>query len=351
MVHDRFRGGLYHGWTRCQIDILGQLARVYDRTLRDNDVSLYYMSVNEANNLVIEARRMKILELCSINDHTPPTLPPPGPYNPDLLANIITIWRKTYATSLCRLFETSFFAGPNAEGFLFGEHNRRAEPQWKSLLEWEFAHFYTIISSLTGYNDPPAVQGLEARLIWRLANASREYPPSEINRNPEFAKNDPSIVSQRLDVVEALVTGEWLRAHQLQPSSRYGRPEITELSLPAQLNERELEFWYCLGEFVTRPPESSTPLGPNPPHQLDVWLGQMRHVLDQYENRDVLYSIAMVRHLGDQYADLVHSGSYDAEENRAAYFVAKGFIESQVTRGSNQVIQRVCQMAAQAFVD
>ena len=287
---------------------------------------------------------MTILELCSIQGHTPPPLPSVGPLDANVLYNVKSLWRNTYSSGLCRLLETTFFNEVSLERAIF---DTRDELQRPNSLTAEFAHFYANILNDTYLNDP-AVHSQEARLIWTLADTCRNYTNRD-GSEPPSTKNDSIVVSQRLGAIEALITGEYLEMNPLLPSSRYGTPEMQQLSIPAQLVEHELEFWFCLGEFVRRDPQSISHAFQNPPPRPEICLARMRTVLDQYENRDVLYSIATMRYIGEIHSISMSEDSHRAHEDRVSYFVARGFLESHITKGSNQIIQRFCEMAIQAF--
>ncbi|KAB8339148.1 hypothetical protein FH972_022084 [Carpinus fangiana] len=76
-----------------------------------------------------------------------------------------------------------------------------------------------------------------------------------------------------------------------------------------------------------------------------------QQIEDGQENRDILYSIAVARHLGGKAADFPHVqpdtpifGLNTTDKNRL--LVAKKFLEDEAaTEGTDQVVQRICGMA------
>ncbi|KAH0538178.1 hypothetical protein GP486_008796 [Trichoglossum hirsutum] len=107
---------------------------------------------------------------------------------------------------------------------------------------------------------------------------------------------------------------------------------------------RELEFWRLIGRFLSlRDDEASAA------KEIDNTLNSARTLLDSQENRDVIYSIAVARHLDQRVAEyppvspIVHNEEEDAGSR---LFVAKRFIEDEASgKGTNYVIQRLCAMA------
>jgi hypothetical protein len=72
--------------------------------------------------------------------------------------------------------------------------------------------------------------------------------------------------------------------------------------LPDQLTQRQLDFWSAIGYFLTLHDNEASAA-----KEIDDTLGRCRSLLDTYENRDVIYSIAIARHLGQRWADFPHS--------------------------------------------
>jgi len=201
-------------------------------------------------------------------------------------------------------------------------------------LEWEFEQFATTMANPNATRNPASTYSQEAHLLWGLAGTCRVYGEA-ISIGPTTDAVESATTFRRLKVVEALLTGISLSANPLRPPSEYGTPQMQLLSVEGQLKQRELEFWWQLGEFV-----STSRISPDP-------VSSMRNVLDSYENRDILYSIVMCVHIGDRRDE----NDIMTEGDRAAYFIGRGFIDSEKTRGSNHVFQLFCRIAAQKWED
>ncbi|UKZ77570.1 hypothetical protein TrVFT333_005294 [Trichoderma virens FT-333] len=128
---------------------------------------------------------------------------------------------------------------------------------------------------------------------------------------------------------------------------------VWELAYGDHHRVRQFDFWYSLAEFVRRREN------PNSPATVKIRedvLSRMRHLLDGRENRDVLYSIAVVRELAPNfdsgYAATIPQHLDESDpKNRLA--VASKFIldESQVTGGTTNVVRRFSDIASRAFVN
>ncbi len=194
-------------------------------------------------------------------------------------------------------------------------------------------------------------QSLEATIIWAMMGLCRQVAStpkleSGEGENPDF--NDGVLdAAKRMEVFEALVTGEYLDADSapLEPdaeTSSNGTPLVN------QLKSREREFWRLVHTFLTiRDDEASAA------KEIDDTLVRCRNRLDGRENRDVVYSIIIARHVGARVAEfpnnLQQPESDDEKDNRNKLVVAKRFIEDQMERGTNQVVQRMCGMAAKSW--
>ena len=186
---------------------------------------------------------------------------------------------------------------------------------------------------------------LETRIVWELARTSYQSPdqapPMGAMALPR--DGDANEAKNRVKVVEALLCGDYLQANPLCPPLQDVDPHRT----------RQFDFWYNLAEFVR--------IRENPTLQLavkarDDVLTRMRYLLDGRENRDVLYSIAVVRelspHFDPSYGNTIPAHLDESDpKNRLA--VASKFIldESQVTGGTTNVVRRFSDIAYRSFVN
>lgn len=184
--------------------------------------------------------------------------------------------------------------------------------------------------------------GVEARLVWALACMVRSAVKSETDASTTVS-NEPSNddvlnAKLRLDIFENLLCGEVAEANPL--------PEPSPGLVPYRV--RECQFWYNLGRFV-----SINPDGPGAIEKIDEVLTTLRNLLDGRENRDVLYSIAIVRVLGARIAEYTEQDTplhLDENDQRSRLLVAKKFIEDEARgNGTTNVIRRLCELAVRTW--
>jgi len=82
-------------------------------------------------------------------------------------------------------------------------------------------------------------------------------------------------------------------------------------------------------------------------------LSALRNLLDGRENRDVLYSIAVVRAIGQrvsEYAETDQPLHLDEQDARSKLAVAKRFVKDEANgNGTTNVIRRLCEVATQSW--
>lgn len=273
---------------------------------------------------------MRLDDLFAIKGNPPTPIPVAQGINDVIQHQVAQVWRSNYAQGFDRLLETSWFVQR-------GEQHVFEDPD----LVWEFTNFYMMVSDPSQARGP-TVHSQEARLIWRLAKLCQTQILTP-NGTSSMVSDEADQASRRLLVVEAILTGNILDVNPLPSSMHFNTPVMPTLSLQNQLEERQLEFWHCMGQFA------STPINDNTAPINDATLGRARMVLDSYENRDVLYSIAVVRQIGERYGAMQDPQS--DRQDRAAYFVARGFVETEAMSGSSQVFQRLGEMAIRLWTD
>jgi len=184
----------------------------------------------------------------------------------------------------------------------------------------------------------------EGRCVWALANMTRGAV-AELNGHTTHRtvppNDDPVEAANRLNVFETLLTGRVAAGNSL--------------TAPVPLSTdhhrlRELEFWHTLASFVTLNYEDS---GPAATKAVDDNLAALRNLLDGRENRDVLYSIAVVRGLGQRVSEYTESDTplhLDESDNKSKLLVAKKFIQDEASgNGTTNVIRRFCELAARSW--
>lgn len=204
---------------------------------------------------------------------------------------------------------------------------------------------------LDGFNDrnirDPTVLALvesrEASVIWntmtlcRLAQSKEQESGANANAELLYAV-------KRLSVFETLITGTHLGVNPVAMDSYpESDPAYKLTGLGGQIKGRELQFWESVGRFLTISGDDI-----NSVKDKDGALMVTRGLLDTFENRDVIYSIAIVRHIAKyQPAKLrPHFGSADEKDAGAKLYVACKFLEDESRgKGTNQVIKRLAGMA------
>lgn len=189
------------------------------------------------------------------------------------------------------------------------------------------------------------VESFEASVVWQSMSLCRNLA----NRMNGSATQDPELITaaKRLDVFEALVTGEYLETNPLAQLLVQPLPNAT--SLAQQLHQRTIDFWISIGHFLTLHDDEASSA-----KEIDDTLARCRTLLDTYENRDVIYSIAIARHLGQRWADFPRSvpqpTTTDEKDAGAKLFVAQKFLEQEAAgKGTTQVIKRICGMVVRSW--
>jgi len=182
---------------------------------------------------------------------------------------------------------------------------------------------------------------METKVVWQLLSLCRSSSATATNGTNGTTNVDLDEANKRLDVLEALIT------NRIMSSNR-----ISEINYPGDLpieKVQEIDFWKALGKFVTLRSED---LSARP--ELDNALTQCRNLLSGRENRDVIYSIMVARHVGarvPEFPDHVFPVPGLSEENdHNKLFIAKTFIGEQASfKGTNHPIQRLCDMVLRSW--
>ena len=170
-----------------------------------------------------------------------------------------------------------------------------------------------------------------------------------VSNGSNGADYDLTCASTRLDVVEALITGEHLESNPLSQFPAR-EPAANPPSLPDQLLQRALDFWSSIGHFLTLHDDEASSA-----KEIDDTLARSRTLLDTCENRDVTYSVAIARHLGQRWAGFPHSLPHPITTNEkdtgAKLYVAQKFLEQEASgKGTTQVVKRICGMALRSWI-
>ncbi len=279
----------------------------------------------------IPAKRT-IEQLLAIGGPAPPRATTDVTSSPQMIDEIKHLYYSIYAPGLENFLESKWFSVKGLARLL--ERKPHLE-QFAALLQ-QFAKAST--------QDPREIaytSSTEGRVVWTLATMVRS--PPDMNGTREYKavppNDDPVEAGNRLSIFETLLTGRVAAQNTLtQPIP--GSTDHHRL--------RELEFWYTLGNFVTLQYEDA-----NAAKEVDDTLAALRNLLDGRENRDVLYSIAVVRGLGQrvsEYTDNDQPLHLDESDNKSKLLVAKKFVSDEAAgAGTTNVIRRLCDLAARSW--
>ena len=280
------------------------------------------------------AKRTKIEELLCIRGISPPPPAPPTPISAATREEIKHIWNTVYATGVDKFLETKWFG---LRGLKHLMQNSRLCDQFQTLIRR-----YAIDSSHPSYfSNYEITQSLEATVVWAMIGMCRQIAGNS-PVDEQDVKDGVHDAAKRMEIFENLLTGEYLDSSSA-PS--HASEESNGTALNEQMKSRERDFWRLVHTFLTiRDDEASAA------KEIDDTLTSCRALLDSRENRDVIYSVMVARHIGARISEfpenLQQPANNDEENARTKVFVAKKFIEEESNgKGTNQVVQRLCGMA------
>ena len=275
--------------------------------------------------------------LFSLND-VPPRYqlreapPPNSTYNQK---EIDDFYRLHYAHGLDKLFETQWYS---SRGLSHIQHD-------PTLLDFVTQCVEQFKDRAEDMAAAQAIQSLEARLVWQFALMPRN---ASLSNGATGVHTDQltTDVLPRIDTVEHLITGQFLPQNRAPPPP----PAAEHQSQHTKYNEQS--FWAQLGCFTSIRDDGTDPssLG-----YIDQTLMSMRGLLGMMENRDVLYSLAVARHIGGRMPEFnphrqVTSTSNDSNDEMNKLAIAQKFVTEEDQRGLTQPIQRICGMAIRSWI-
>ncbi|KAK4152062.1 hypothetical protein C8A00DRAFT_16607 [Chaetomidium leptoderma] len=291
----------------------------------------------------LRAKKMKVDELITLGGAPPH--PPSAPPSAEMLDEITKLYYEVYAPGLMLFFETRWYDLANNRAMTANPaamlHNN---PSLVSL----FTSFIQTISKIQSTDPVDMIHSgnLELSVVWSLARLPLSVALNQRQQYPESvpAEDDPWEARGRLYVFETLMTGETLAGNPLTP------PPAGNIH-PVRRNE--LEFWYQLAKYLQQDHASASPADIS---VREGCLNIMRSLLDGRENRDVLYSIAVLKeytaHWDASYSEQNVPSHLEESDSRSKLAVATRFIrdESTSTGGTTNVVRRFADLAHRAFV-
>jgi white-opaque regulator 2 len=262
---------------------------------------------------------------------------PDEPLSHTTMMEIKELYTQVYAPGLEQFFEASWYNSPAATAAL--NSDRMVCQTMAALLQSVAkAEAHDAASMTHGAN-------LEFRIVCDLASLVKvgQEPRLDFLDTPT-AQDDVYEARQRLSVVEALLSGSHLDHNALAHPPQ----EAQEMDYH---RVRELRFWFFLAEFLRIRDQPGLDLM----MQRDNMLSSVREMLDGRENRDVLYSIAVIRALAPKYPPNFEDhlpAHLDESDPKCRLAVARKFLhdEARVDGGTTNVVRRFCELALRAFI-
>ncbi|TPR11548.1 ZIP zinc/iron transport family protein [Aspergillus niger] len=285
----------------------------------------------------VRLKQVQISDLLALRGIPPPPPHPITSLPPNRLEEIQAVFLATYAPAIDKFFETRWFQEKALTHLLA---NAQLMAEYSALID--------------AFNDPnlgdpnvlARLESFEASVVWSSMTLCRHVMNVSTGTQPEY---DLLAAAKRLDVIESMITGEHLDSNPLaQFPTR--EPAANPPLLPDQLTQRSLDFWSSIGHFLTLHDNEASSA-----KEIDDTLARCRTLLDTFENRDVIYSIAIARHLGQRWADFPRSFPQPITTNEkdagAKLYVAQKFLEQEAGgKGTTQVIKRICGMVVRSWI-
>ncbi|KAL8691584.1 MAG: hypothetical protein Q9218_003228 [Villophora microphyllina] len=317
-----------------QSKALPELFNGADVNRQSTSASPYPPNTASANS----SERSRLDELIAVNGVPPPLPAAISPLQPSTHEHVKMAYQKVYGPGIDKILETQWFVN---RGLAYVLSDARLCERFATLIAR-----YDIDDQTPGFRQlQAATQALEASVIWSIMGLARRVAGTLNPMNSHIGLDEDtnagvSKAAKRVEILENLLLGQHLDAEAAPQAENVRNGTAFE----AQLNQREREFWQLIHKFLTIHDNEASAS-----HELDATLNTARDLLDSRENRDVIYSIAVVRLRGGrENVANQNSGENNGQDN--GLNLAKGFLEGQAAgKGTTQVVQRVCGMAMNSW--
>lgn len=291
---------------------------------------------------------MKVDEIINTAGAPPPTPETGSLPNPQSIEELTKIYYEIYVPGLCQFFESQWF------NFKTNGHNPVTILLSNRPLISLMGSF--LVSLHTVNSEPPHAaycNHLETRVVWALAKLAYTVPPgTNMPRDDPPPDDNASEARNRVFVFETLVAGEDLLTNPLLAPPKNADPQ----------RRAQYEFWYALAEFLRNGHKDNSHGAVNNNNTTNssaerhTQLARMRASLDGRENRDVLYSLAVIRLLGKEFEPGWENRVPDhlnEKEPLNQLHVATQFIknEAQPTGGTTNVVRQLAYVAGRSLIN
>ncbi|KAI0396402.1 hypothetical protein F5Y17DRAFT_119664 [Xylariaceae sp. FL0594] len=284
----------------------------------------------------ISVHKMKVQDLLAVGNSVPPTLN--APMTQEKVAEVQNLYAQVYAPGLEKFFESEWYLRPSGGPSALASNAKVQEV---------LAAFLQSLAT-TSKDDVAGMAysaNLEFRVVWELATLVQYAPEYKVMASNGIPPTDDvGEARNRVMVFDTLLSGGFLDRNPL--SAPVGNPGHA-----SHHRNRELKFWYGLGQFLMVRDHPNMDVTP----QRDHVLGQLRELLDGRENRDVLYSLTVIRALTHKFPPDFESmlpPHLDESDPKSKLAVARKFVqeEARVTGGTTNVVRRFSELGVRAFI-
>ncbi|KAI4252769.1 MAG: hypothetical protein LQ352_004076 [Teloschistes flavicans] len=284
------------------------------------------------------SERSKLDELIAVNGIPPPLPAALSALTATNLENIKMAYQRIYSPAIDKILETQWFV---SRGLTYVMEDARLCASFATLIAR-----YEFDDRTPGFRESQAAtQALEASVIWSIMGLAQRISGTLNLGNShvgldENTKAEVLKAARRVEIVQNLLLGQHVDA-EAAPQAEHVK---NGTAFEAQLNQREREFWQLMYKFLTIHDDEASAS-----HELDAILNTARDLLDTRENRDVIYSIAVVCLRGGR-ENLANHNNCEESSQEKGLTIAKNFLKDEAShKGTNQVVQRVCGMAVNAW--
>ncbi|KAK2755956.1 hypothetical protein FQN54_005753 [Arachnomyces sp. PD_36] len=287
-----------------------------------------------------KVKKLNAHDLLSLDGIPPPPKFPIAPLQPDRSSQVSAV-SAMYCSGADRFLETHWFQEKGLP-MLEGDPQQRAQ-------------FSGLIDTLSDPQPTDPIErgkasSLDASMVWTVLELCRVDEGGVASPGGTVPPASPArlVALSRQRVVEALITGDHFESNPATMPDSVFFEDASQFS--NQLRQREYQFWSSLGYILTlRDGEG------NATEQIDAALATCRSLLDTYENRDVLYSIAIARIVGHRWAELPATATHLAngetrQEAAHKLYIAQRFLEDEAAgKSAIPAIKRVCGMVIRSW--